>query len=213
LTRCPDRAVQLGRAKPKRGNDSLDHVLAVATVMAMKQTFRFGRSATVALLAVLLASCTPNPDNTTLARVGQPAPGFELTTVDGERVSLRDLQGKVVLVNFFATWCPPCLQEMPHLERSVWQQFKEKNFVVIGIGREHTNQELLPFHKEQHLTFPIAGDADGEVFGRYAEEFIPRNFLIGADGRIAYQSVGFSPDDFAHLVDAVRKELARSAAL
>jgi peroxiredoxin len=165
---------------------------------------------TAALAAVWLASCAPTPNNTTLARLGQQAPAFELMTVDDTPISLKSLQGKVVLVNFFATWCPPCLEEMPHLEKEVWRQFQGDKFMLLSVGREHTNEELQPFRKEQQLTFPMAGDPSGKVFSRYAEEFIPRNFLVGADGRIAYESAGFSSKDFADLIEAIRTELAKT---
>src|SRR6266576_6534666 len=78
----------------------------------------------------------------TLTRVGQEAPAFECTTLDGKKVDLKNLRGKVVLINFFATWCGPCMAEMPHLEKEIWHAYQGDNFAMISIGREHSDAEL-----------------------------------------------------------------------
>src|SRR5262245_19495644 len=144
-----------------------------------------------ALLAVRVSGQADHKDESTLTRVGQESPAFEFTTLDGKRADLKSLRGKVVLVNFFATWCGPCMEEMPHVEKQVWQKFKDRNFAMVAIGREHENKELADFPKKRAVTFPIAGDPKRKNYSRYATQYIPRNYVIGADGKILFQSVGF----------------------
>jgi len=145
-----------------------------------------------------------------LTHVGQEAPAFECTTLDGKTVDLKNLRGKVVLVNFFATWCGPCMAEMPHLEKEVWQKFKDKNFALVAIGREHEHKELSDFPRKHQVTFPIAGDPKRKIYSRFATQYIPRNYVIDANGKIAFQSVDYAELEFAKMIEVIRKELEKA---
>lgn len=147
----------------------------------------------------------------TLTKVGQPVPEIDWVTLDGQKFDTRNLRGKVVLINFFATWCGPCLEEMPHLQKDLFQKIKDKNFVMISIGREHSEAELKQFRKKREFTFPIAADPERKIFGRFATQFIPRNYIIAADGKIAFQSVGYTEPEFRQLHDAIDKELKKAS--
>jgi peroxiredoxin len=162
-------------------------------------------------LAAPLLSQTATEAESTLTRVGQEAPAFEFTTLDGKQTDLKSLRGKVVLVNFFATWCGPCMEEMPHLEKEVWQKFKGGHFAMAAIGREHANKELGDFPKKRQVTFPVAGDPKRKIYSRYATQYIPRNYVIGRDGKIVFQSVGFESPEFAKMIEVIRKELEKAA--
>jgi peroxiredoxin len=148
----------------------------------------------------------------TLTKVGQPAPSFEFVTLDGQKVELKSLRGKVVLVNFFATWCGPCMMEMPRLEKEVWQKFKDQNVAMVAIGREHTNAELGEFKKQRQLTLPLAGDPNRKIYSLFAKQYIPRNYVISADGKIAFQSVGYTEPEFARMIEVLRLELKKTEA-
>jgi len=144
-----------------------------------------------------------------IVAVGQKAPGFSGTTTEGAALKLEDYAGKVVLLNFFATWCPPCMQEMPHLETELWQARRGEGLVVLAVGREHSVAELAKFKASKHFTFTIVADPKREIFGKYASSMIPRCYLIGKDGTVRLAVTGFEPEDFAKLKNAVVAELAR----
>ena len=114
-----------------------------------------------------------------------------------------------LVLSFWATWCGPCVAEMPHLESQIWQKKKDKKFAFISIGREHSTDELKPFRAKHKLTFPMAGDPKREVYGLYAEAYIPRTLLIDGEGRIVRQVVGYEEEEFKALLKSIDDELAK----
>lgn len=147
-----------------------------------------------------------------LTRVGQPVPDFVVTTLDGMKFDTAALRGKVLVLSFWATWCEPCQEELPRLDREVWQPFRSDNFGLVAIAREQTQTEVGAYQKRKHLTMPMAADPRRAIFSRFAIEGIPRTILVGADGRIVYQVLGYMPSDFGHMKDLIRKELAKPRA-
>ena len=159
----------------------------------------------------LLIAADSTPEQSTLTKQGQEAPVFTATTLDGRKFDLKGLRGKVVLINFFATWCGPCMEEMPHLEKDVWQKYKDKNFVMISIGREHSQAELAEFLKKHSFTFALAPDPKREIYKQFATQYIPRNYVIDAEGKIAFQSMGYNADEFAKMISLIDREVAKTA--
>jgi thiol-disulfide isomerase/thioredoxin len=138
---------------------------------------------------------------------GQEVPFFSITTIDGKSFDTNALKGKIVLVNFWATWCAPCRVEMPLLEKEVWGKCKGPDFDMIAIARKETNQEIAAFKKTSLYSFPMAADPEGKIYYKFADAGIPRNYLIGPDGKVIYQSIGYSPDDFKKMAKLIEKEL------
>lgn len=143
-------------------------------------------------------------DEFTLVKEGGKAPDFSFSTENGQSKKLSDLKGKVVWINFFATWCGPCRQELPRLQKEVFNKLKNnKNFELIILGREHTWAEINKFAAENKFTMPFYPDAGRKVFSLYAKQNIPRNFIIDKEGKIAVASTGFNEKEFGEIVEKV----------
>lgn len=152
----------------------------------------------------------PTPEATTLTEVRQFAPDFTVPTLAGPSFRLTEQRGKVVLVNWFATWCPPCKAEMPALKSRVWEAFAANpDFVMISVAREEDAAKVGPFVMAHGLPWTFGLDTDRAAFAQYAEAFIPRNHVVGRNGRIVFQSEGFEEEEFAAMIDAIAAELAR----
>ena len=141
--------------------------------------------------------------------VGQQMPSFKITTLDGAKVNISESKGKVLLINFWATWCPPCRVEMPRLEKEVWQKYKSSDFVMVAIAREQTEAEIKEFLDEYKFSFPMAADIRREVYNLFGNGGIPRSYVVGVDGKIVYQSVGYNPREFDQMKKAIEKEIAK----
>lgn len=172
-----------------------------------------GLAAAVAL--ALMTGCPadkpePTPEEATVVHVGDPAPLFEGLLLDGTPFDLEANRGRVVLLSFFATWCPPCREEMPHLENEVWKRFRDRNFAMVAIAREHEPEDLDSFVTELGITFPILPDPDRSVYSRFAEAYIPRTVVVDPEGTVVYHGTDFDPDEFSKMVGLIDETLAAS---
>lgn len=139
-------------------------------------------------------------------------PTFSVTTLDGTQIKIADLTGKVVLGNFWATWCPPCLIELLRLEKEVWRKHKSSpDFVMVAIAREQSETEIAAFRKEYGYSFPMAADPQREAYKLFGDGGIPRSYVVGQEGQILYQSVGYDRAEFEQMKKVIEKELAKVA--
>jgi peroxiredoxin len=160
------------------------------------------------LIFIAIATTTAQTDPTTLTKIGDKAPVFSCKTIDGKTVDISKLQGKIVMINFFATWCGPCNMELPILQKNIWDKYKDnRNFVLVILGREHNEKQLIAFANKKKYSLPFAPDPKREIFDLYAIKFIPRNIIIDKDGRIVYQTTGTAQDEFKIIEDLLAEKL------
>jgi len=121
--------------------------------------------------------------------VGLPAPAFNLESLDGEQVALSDHLGEVVVVNFWATWCPPCRAEMPGIEQ-VYQAHKDEGMVVLAINGQEEAVLVKNFIDENGFTFPVLLDSNAEALRAYNARSFPMTIVVDRDGVVQYKQVG-----------------------
>ena len=159
-------------------------------------------------LCALLAQAAysqADKDTTNMLKVGSDMPEFTLTTLDGKTVTSDDLYGKVVLINFFATWCGPCMLEMPELYKDIWQKYKNnKDFVLLVIDREEKPEVIRAWVEKKKYDMPFCPDEKKEVYTKFATKFIPRNYLFDKESRLVLNSMGYKKEDF----DLLKQQIA-----
>jgi cytochrome c biogenesis protein CcmG/thiol:disulfide interchange protein DsbE len=121
--------------------------------------------------------------------VNRAAPGFTLTTFNGNTISLQDLRGKPVVINFWASWCPPCRIEAPLLERT-WRAYKDQGLIFIGVNIQDRKVDALNYLREFDITYPNGPDPIGEISIDYGVSGLPVTFFISGKGEVVRRWVG-----------------------
>jgi peroxiredoxin len=146
-------------------------------------------------------------ESTTILKVGNNLPAFTTQSLSGKIFSSDELKGKVVLINFWATWCPPCKAELPLLQKNIYDKIKDKNFVVLCVSRGEKDDVVKNFIRQNKYTFPVYLDPETRTYNLFASKYIPRNFVIGKDGKVKLATVGFSKEEFDKMIRLIQKEL------
>ncbi len=164
--------------------------------------FGFRRIAVILFILVLpLVILSP-------AVADEKAPDFTLTSVDGTSYSLSKLRGKVVVLNFWATWCAPCLEEMPTLD-SLYKRYRQRGLVVLGVSIDRKRETVEGFLEKNPVSYPILLDTKGEVFvDKYTVSGLPATYIIDGKGLIVDQYIGkrdFTSEDFLQFIEGLLK--------
>jgi len=159
------------------------------------------------VLLLSTAACAQTIDNRGyLVKTGDTAPDFSMKLTDGKSVKLSSLRGKVVMLQFTASWCGVCRKEMPFIERDIWQKHKANpNFALLAIDRDEPLETVIQFAKTTGITYPIGLDPKADIFALYADRKagITRNVIIDKNGKIVMLTRLYDEKEFAGMVQLI----------
>ena len=147
-----------------------------------------------------------------IVKVGDQVPDFDLLMTDGSKVNIKELQGKVVMLQFTASWCGVCRQEMPHIESEIWQKLKDNpEFALYGIDLKETPEVTEEFAKSIPVTYPLTLDPEGERFALFCDKGagVTRNIILDRTGKIIMLTRLYDEAEFASMVKLINEELAK----
>jgi peroxiredoxin len=137
--------------------------------------------------------------------VGDQAPKIDLKLLDGQIVNNENIKGKVVVFQFTASWCSVCIKEMPHLEKEVWQRFKEDDFLLIGVDLMEDLDVVKEFIFNTEVTYPFTIDSDGSFFESFTlpKAGVTRNIVLNQEGKISFLTRLYNEKEFAQMVEHI----------
>jgi peroxiredoxin len=148
--------------------------------------------------------------NNYLVKTGDIAPDFIINEAGGKQYKLSDLRGKVVMLQFTASWCSVCRTEMPFIEKEIWQEKKSAGLIVLGIDRDEPVEKVLKFQKDIGVTYPLVLDPGANIFGLFAEKTagVTRNVIIDRTGKIIFLTRLYERPEFDQMKKVIFSELA-----
>jgi peroxiredoxin len=172
------------------------------------------RAAALGLFLLVALFCTAatwageGNQTLTLLPERQQAPGFALKDINGETHRLADYRGRVVIVNFWATWCPPCREELPSMQRA-WEQIRDEGIAMLGVNVGENADTIFPFTAYYPVEFPLLMDLDSKVVEDWPVIGLPTTFVLDPEGRLVYRAIGGRRWDDPQLLEKVRGLKAR----
>ena len=145
-----------------------------------------------------------------IVKIGQQVPDFSLATTNGKTIGMADLKGKVVMLQFTASWCGVCRKEMPHIEADIWNKYKNNpNFALYGIDLDEPKEVVEKFAKQIPVTYPLALHPKGDIFYQFAEKGagVTRNVIIDKAGKIVYMTRLYKEEEFAEMKKVIAELL------
>ncbi|MBN1924826.1 MAG: TlpA family protein disulfide reductase [Prolixibacteraceae bacterium] len=142
--------------------------------------------------------------------LGQTVPDFELVLPGGSKTQISDLRGKVIMLQFTASWCGVCRKEMPHIENEIWLKHKNNpDFALLGIDLKEDEETVVEFQKQTGITYPVALDTEGSIFEKFTvpDAGVTRNIIINKNGKIVFLTRLFKEEEFNQMKDVINKLL------
>lgn len=150
-------------------------------------------------------------EESSIVKIGDKAPDFSVEMLDDKIFNLSEMKGKVVLLNFWATWCGPCMKEFKEIPDKILKRFEgNPDFIFIPVSRGETHETVrkkMNQLKESGIDFPVGLDPDKAVYELYAKSYIPRNYLMDKEGKVVLTSIGFEEKEFTELADMIEQLL------
>jgi len=165
-------------------------ILVITLVSGMLITGCSGKSNQEGPALGRITGCST--DSAQRPQIDKPAPDFQFQSPDGQHTSLSDLQGKPVLINFWATWCSPCIHEMPYLQQ-VYEEWSDKGLIVLAINIGESSAKVEAFMQSHDLSLPVLLDTNQDTAQAYNIQYIPSTFFIDKDGIIQEKTIGAFP--------------------
>lgn len=134
-----------------------------------------------------------------LVKIGQEVPDFEMTLTDGKIIKMSSLKGKVVMLQFTASWCSVCRKEMPHIEKEIWKKYENNpGFALYGIDLDEPLEKVVGFQKDIRISYPLALDPAGRIFYTFAAEKagVTRNVIVDKSGKIVFMTRLYKEEEF-----------------
>lgn len=164
---------------------------------------------TIFLMSLLSTVCTAQ-EETTFVKISDFVPFFEFEKQPGKIANINQFKGKTVLITFFATWCGPCRKELPEIQSDIYNKYrKNSNFELLIFGREHSWEEIRKFAEANKFSMPFYPDPDRKIYSKFAGQYIPRNFLVSAEGKLIFSSIGFDEKEFKKMKELIEEQLKK----
>ena len=194
--------------KHKKRGSTLSLAIMLLTLVALVVAILFWPTEATAIEGAV-PTTQDDVAATTLIHEGDIAPDFTVEMLDGSKVTLSELRGKVVLLSFWATWCPPCRQEMAHMQKGVIDPFAGQDLVVLPISRGEKRETVENYLNKMGHTFPVGLDGNQSIYRKYASNYIPRSFVVDKDGKVVYVAVGYDETVGEEINAAIKAALAK----